>query len=265
MPFRCPDDVEKWCEIHHTSGHNLEECKTFLYRKKMPPPVAQVAQEPRWGEHRWANPPDDNELMGEINVIFSDSISITSKTQGKKLDREISLALRIEPGRIMRWSGMDISFKPNNHPEIELSNRNLPFMVKLSIGRHKVAKLLIDNGASLNLIMRKTFIEMALNLKDLTPIYDTFHGVILGQSSTLIRRIDLEVLTFEVASFNIRYNCILGRPFLLKFMAVICTAYATLKMPDLNDVITIKADQRDALTCENVTLMHAGRFGKNAA
>jgi hypothetical protein len=42
-------------------------------------------------------------------------------------------------------------------------------MVKLQIGRHKVAKTLIDNGASLNHIMRKTFIEMGLNLKDLTP------------------------------------------------------------------------------------------------
>jgi hypothetical protein len=54
--------------------------------------------------------------------------------------------------------------------------------------------------------------------------------------STPIRRIDVEVsygtgdnkhkemLTFEVASFNIGYNCILKRPFLLKFMAVIHTA-----------------------------------------
>jgi hypothetical protein len=39
-----------------------------------------------------------------------------------------------------------------------------------------------------------------------------------------------EMLMFEIASFNIRYNCILGRPFLLKFMAVIHTAYATIKM-----------------------------------
>jgi hypothetical protein len=42
-------------------------------------------------------------------------------------------------------------------------------MVKLPIGQHKVTKTLIDNGASLNLIMRKSFIKMSLNLKDLTP------------------------------------------------------------------------------------------------
>jgi hypothetical protein len=30
MHFRRLDDAEKWCEIHHTMGHNLEECKTFL-------------------------------------------------------------------------------------------------------------------------------------------------------------------------------------------------------------------------------------------
>jgi hypothetical protein len=140
-----------------------------------------------------------------------------------------------------------------------------------------VTKILIDNGASLNLIMRKTFIEMGLNLKDLTPMPDTFHGVISGQSSTPIGRIDLvvsygigdnkhkEMLTFEVASFNIGYNCILGRPFLLKFMAVIHTAYATIKMLDPKGVITIKADQRDALACENAISTHAGWFGENAA
>jgi hypothetical protein len=49
--FHRPIDAKKWCEIHRTAGHNLEECKTFLNRKKMPPP-APVAQEPRRGEHR---------------------------------------------------------------------------------------------------------------------------------------------------------------------------------------------------------------------
>jgi hypothetical protein len=96
---------------------------------------------------------------------------------------------------------------------------------------------------------------MGLNLSDLTPVHDKFYGVIPGQSSTPIGCINLEVsygtgddkckemLTFEVASFNIRYNCIRGRPLLLKFVAVIHTAYATLKIPSPKGIITIKADQ----------------------
>jgi hypothetical protein len=67
---------------------------------------------------------------------------------------------------MIKWFDMDISFGPEDHPDTELSKRNLPFVVKLPIGWHKMAKTLIDNRASLNLIMRKTFIEMGLHLKD---------------------------------------------------------------------------------------------------
>jgi hypothetical protein len=137
--------------------------------------------------------PDGDEQMAEINVIFEGSMSITSKTQGKKLKHEISLAQRIEPVRRMRWSDPDISFGPEDHPDMELLDRNMPFVIKILIGWHKVAKTLIDSGASLNLMMRKTFIEMGLNLTELTPVHDTFHGIIPGQSSTPIERIDLEV------------------------------------------------------------------------
>jgi hypothetical protein len=73
------------------------------------------------------------------------------------------------------------------------------------------------------------------------------------------------MLTFEVTSFDIGYNCILGRPLLLKFMAVIHTAYATVKMPDPRGVMTLKSDQRNTLACENASLTHAGRFGKEEA
>jgi hypothetical protein len=46
---------------------------------------------------------------------------------------------------------------------------------------------------------------------------------------------------FEVDNFNIGYNCILGRPFLLKFMSIIHTVYATMKMSGPKGVITIKS------------------------
>jgi hypothetical protein len=143
----------------------------------------------------------------------------------------------------MRWSDDYISFGPEDHPDTKLSERNLPLVVKIPIRWHKVAKTLINSGASLNLMMRKTFIEMGLTLSDLTSIHDTFHGIILGQASTPIGRIDLkvsygagenkhrEMLIFEVASFDIRYNCILGWPFLLRFMTVIHIVYAIIKMP----------------------------------
>jgi hypothetical protein len=66
--------------------------------------------------------------MAEINVICGGSMSITSKTQGKKLQREISLAQQIEPGRRMRWSNDYILFGPEDHSDTELSERNLPLM-----------------------------------------------------------------------------------------------------------------------------------------
>jgi hypothetical protein len=75
----------------------------------------------------------------------------------------------------------------------------------------------------------------------------------------------MEVLMFEVASFDIRYNCILGRSFPLKFMAIIHTAYATIKMPGSNGVITLKSNQCDALACENAALTHAEKFNEKEA
>jgi hypothetical protein len=242
----------------------------------MLPPAAPTLEDLRWGEHRREDPNGD-EHTTEINMIFEGSMSIASKRQGKKLQHEINLAQRIELGRRMRWSDVYISFGPEDHPDMKLSVRNLSFVIKISIERHKVAKTWIDSGASLNLMLSKTFIEMGLNLADFTPVHDTFYGIITGQSSIPIRRIDLEVfcgtgenkrremLTFEVASFDIGYNYILGMPFLLKFTTVIHTTYATIKMPNPKGVITLKSDQRDALAYENAALTHVGKFDEKEA
>jgi hypothetical protein len=91
----------------------------------MPPPAVPAPLDAHRGEHRWANLPDDDEQMVEINVIFGGSMSIVSKTQSKKLEREISLTQRIEPERMIRWSNVDISFGPKDHLDTELSDQNL--------------------------------------------------------------------------------------------------------------------------------------------
>jgi hypothetical protein len=99
----------------------------------MPPPAPSAPQEPQRGNHHRENS-DDDEHMAEISMIFEGSMSITSKTQGKKLQQEINLAQRIKPRRRMRWSDVDISFGPEDHPNTELSERNLPFVIKIPIG-----------------------------------------------------------------------------------------------------------------------------------
>jgi hypothetical protein len=57
----------------------------------MSSPVASAPQEPHQGQHHQVDPNDD-EQIGEINVIFGGSMSITLKTQEKKIQHEISLA-----------------------------------------------------------------------------------------------------------------------------------------------------------------------------
>jgi hypothetical protein len=64
----------------------------------MPPPAPPAPQEPQRGNHCRENS-DDDKHMAEISMIFLGSMSITSKTQGKKLQQEINLAQRIKPGR----------------------------------------------------------------------------------------------------------------------------------------------------------------------
>jgi hypothetical protein len=48
-------------------------------------------------------------------------MSITSKTQGKKFQRKISLAQQIEPRRRLRWSDEYITFGLEDHPVTDLS------------------------------------------------------------------------------------------------------------------------------------------------
>jgi hypothetical protein len=83
--------------IHRTSGHDLEECRTYIdYKKKEP-----VTPEPHQGDHRRVNS-DNDEQLDEISMIFRGSLSIVSKIHGKKLEHEINLTQQIEPGQRMK-------------------------------------------------------------------------------------------------------------------------------------------------------------------
>ena len=89
-----------------------------------------------------------------------------------------------------------------------------------------------------------------------------FHGIVPGKQTRPLGRIDLpvcfgtpsnyrkEVLTFEVVGFKGTYHAILGRPCYAKFMAVPNYTYQKLKMPELNNVITMSSTFSHTFTCD---------------
>jgi hypothetical protein len=66
-----------------------------------------------------------------------------------------------------------------------------------------------------------------------------------------------EFLRFEVASFDYRYNAIIGRPGLAKFMAIPHYSYMILKMPGPQEIIIMRTDFQGATECFRVAIQVA--------
>jgi hypothetical protein len=66
-----------------------------------------------------------------------------------------------------------------------------------------------------------------------------------------------EFLRFKVANFDCRYNAIIGRPGLAKFMAIPHYTYMILKMPGPQGIITMRADFQGTAECFRVAIQAA--------
>jgi hypothetical protein len=110
--FRHSANAKKWCEIHHTSGHDLEECRTYLDRKKKED--EPMAPEPQRGDRRGPTPTTMNSSMKSMSSSGA-ACQSPPRPKEKKLEQKINLAHQIVPGRRMKWSDTNISFRPEDH------------------------------------------------------------------------------------------------------------------------------------------------------
>ena len=131
-------------------------------------------------------------------------------------------------------------------------------MVSPTIRNLKVNKMLVDDGAGLNLISPVVIKRLQIPDANLEET-GTFQGVNLGRSQpkgkvTLPMTFGGELnyrterIVFDVAEIPLPYNGILGRSALAKFMAS-HYAYNTLKMPGSMNIITAPSNKKDALIC----------------
>ena len=139
-------------------------------------------------------------------------------------------------------------------------------IIKPYIRNYKVGRTLIDSGSGLNLLFANAYDNLGLPRKPLLPIKEPFYVIMPGMSAYPLGRIDLQVtlregentrsefLTFKVADFESAYNCILGRPFLKKFMAVAHFAYLVLKVPGPHGPMAIHGDRKGTVAYDMKTL-----------
>jgi hypothetical protein len=125
----------------------------------------------------------------------------------------------------------------------------------------------MDGGNSINLLFLKTFDLMGLSRSLLPTSQAPFHRIVPGVTAMPVGQISLpvtfetrenfqtETIEFEVDDFETMYNTLLGRPTLIKLMAIPHYAYLVLKMPGPRGVISIRGDvkqayDRDKESCE---------------
>ena len=154
---------------------------------------------------------------------------------------------------------MPIIFDTEDHPDCTAAVGCLPLLVSPTIRNLKVMKMLVDGGASLNLILHNMVKRLQIPDENLEET-GTFQGI-NPRTSQPKGKVTLPVtfggdlnyrterIVFDVAEIPLPYNRILGRPALAKFMEAAHYAYNKLKMPGPMSIITISCDRKDALIC----------------
>ena len=138
----------------------------------------------------------------------------------------------------LKWSRTVIIFDEDDHPGSTIAVGCLPLLVSPTIHKLKVTKMLVDDGAGLNLISPKVISKLQIAEEEL-KVTGTFQGINPGRSRSK-GKITLPVtfggelnyrtekIVFDVVKLPLPYNGILGRPAMSKFMAASHHAYKTL-------------------------------------
>ena len=119
---------------------------------------------------------------------------------------------------------------------VEGRGHNRALHVSIKCMDNIMAKVLIDNGSSLNVMPKSTLNKLPFNVSHLRPssmVVRTFDGT----HRNVIGDIDLPVqigphtfqITFQVMNINLTYNCLLGRLWIHSVRVVLSTLHQKLK------------------------------------
>jgi hypothetical protein len=148
-----------------------------------------------------------------------------------------------------------------------------PLVIAPMIGNSSVKRVLVDNGASVDILFHDAFLKMGYTDSQLTPsnmpIYG-FNGVESRIEGTIQLPLTMgqeprqatQMLNFLVIKASSTYNAILGRTGLHAFKAIASTYHLKIKFPTRNGVGEEKGDQKIARSCYVAALKPDGLGGQ---
>jgi len=137
-----------------------------------------------------------------------------------------------------------------------------PMVITVEIDKFAIAKTLVDQGSSVDILYWEIFKKMRISEADIQPYNEQIVGF-SGERVDTKGYIDLYTTFGEEDGFhktiNVRYllvnaqtsyNILLGRPSINRLKAIISTPHLAMKFPSANDdIATIHVDQKTAREC----------------
>ena len=250
------------CEYHGTHGHRTEDCRQLREE------VARLLKNGHLREllseraknhykereaHRRVEPVEPQHI---INMI----IGGTDTPRGPVMKRTKVSIVREKRNRDYLPEG-SISFS-NEDAEGIIQPHNDALVISILIFKTQVKRILIDPGSSANII-RWRVVEQLRLLDQIVPVARVLSGFNMASETTkgeisLPVNIDgtIQQTVFYVIEGDMKYNALLGRPWIHSMRAVPSTLHQLLKFPTPEGIKTIRGEQpaaREMFAVEEAT------------
>ena len=153
-----------------------------------------------------------------------------------------------------------ITFTDEDFTTIDPSQDD-PMVITVEIDKFAIAKVLVDQGSSVDILYWETFKKMKISEAEIQP----YNKQIVGFSGERVDTkgfIDLYTtfgddylsktinIRYLLVNANTSYNILLGRPSINRLKAIVSTPHLAMKFPSVNgDIATVHVDQKIAREC----------------
>ncbi|XP_073046154.1 uncharacterized protein [Primulina eburnea] len=157
-----------------------------------------------------------------------------------------------------------IKFGPEDLVGVSLPH-NYALVIQARVANYDVLKVFVDNGSSVNVILKEVLIQMDLHEYQLEAVETTLfgfsgHSVYPGGEITLpliLGTGDLRktvMIVFTVVDALSSYNIILGRPAMNEMRAIASNDHQKIKFPVRGRVEEVRGDQSSSRRCYGETV-----------